>query len=60
MLDLAVQLPTVVLADLLGLRRNTAARWVHAAGGDWASYVGERTTPSEPDATPVPADALGP
>jgi hypothetical protein len=39
LLDLAAQLPAAVLADLLGLHHNTAARWMHQAGGDWTRYA---------------------
>jgi len=38
---LAAQLPAAVLADLLGLHHNTAARWMHQAGGDWSRYAAE-------------------
>jgi hypothetical protein len=41
LLDLAAQLPAAVLADLLGLHYNTAARWMHQAGGDWTRYAAE-------------------
>jgi integrase len=41
LLDLAAQLPAAVLADLLGLHQNTAARWMHQAGGDWSRYAAE-------------------
>jgi hypothetical protein len=41
LLDLAAQLPAAVLADLLGLHPNTAARWMHQAGGDWTRYAAE-------------------
>ncbi len=51
MLDLAAELPPAVLGDVLGLFRNTAAKWVHAAGGVWTTYVAERTR--EPD-LPLP------
>ncbi|MGH9245486.1 MAG: hypothetical protein ACRD29_14460 [Acidimicrobiales bacterium] len=39
-LQLAAQVPAVVLAEMLGVTVNTAVDWVHAAGGDWANYVG--------------------
>lgn len=39
MLDLASELPPVVLADLLGVHPNTAVRWVQAAQGDWTAYA---------------------
>jgi hypothetical protein len=41
LLDLAAQLPAAVLADLLGLHHNTAAKWMHQAGGDWSRYAAE-------------------
>ena len=41
LLDLAAQLPAAVLADLLGLHQNTAAKWMHQAGGDWSRYAAE-------------------
>lgn len=31
--------PVIVLADLLGLHPNTAARWTRAAAGDWSTYA---------------------
>ncbi len=39
--DLAAQLPTAVLADLLNLHPTTAARWMREAGGDWTRYTAE-------------------
>lgn len=39
LLDLAAELPPVVLADLIGLYPNTAVRWVQAARGDWTAYA---------------------
>jgi hypothetical protein len=41
LLDLAAELPAAVLADLLGLHQNTAAKWMHQAGGDWSRYAAE-------------------
>jgi hypothetical protein len=38
--QLAAEVPAVVLAELLGIAIQTAVRWVHAAGGDWANYAG--------------------
>jgi len=43
LLDLATHIPATVLADLVGLHDNTAARWNRAAGGDWATYVAIRS-----------------
>jgi len=50
LLDLAAQLPAAVLADLLGLHQNTAARWMHQAGGDWSRYAARlaRSHPHQP------------
>lgn len=44
LLQLAAELPPVVLADLLGLHRNTAVGWARAAGGDWTRYAATRAT----------------
>jgi hypothetical protein len=44
MLQLAAEIPAPILADLLNLHPIIAERWVKAARGDWASYVGERTS----------------
>jgi hypothetical protein len=41
LLDLAAKLPAAGLADILGLHHNTAARWMHQAGGDWSRYAAE-------------------
>ena len=42
MLDLAAEFAPVVLADMIGIAPNTAARWVYAAGGHWAAYAADR------------------
>ncbi len=47
LLDLAADIPPAILADLIGLYPTTAARWTHAAGGDWTTYVAHRTGPTE-------------
>ncbi|MGH4012094.1 MAG: hypothetical protein ACRDTH_28710 [Pseudonocardiaceae bacterium] len=41
LLDLAIQLPAAVLADLLNLHTTTAVKWTHQAGGDWTRYAAE-------------------
>jgi hypothetical protein len=41
LLELAAQLPAVVLADLLGLAPATAVKWMCQAGGDWSRYAAE-------------------
>ena len=38
-LQLAAEVPAVVLAEMLGVAITTAVDWVHAAGGDWANYA---------------------
>lgn len=48
LLDLAAQIPTTVLADMIGLYPTTAARWNRAAGGDWANYAAQRATHRNP------------
>jgi len=42
LLDLAADTPLVVMAELLGMHPNTAARWIRAAGGDWTRYTADR------------------
>jgi hypothetical protein len=49
MLQLAAEIPAPVLADLLNLHPIIAVRWVRAARGDWASYVGERSSTADTD-----------
>jgi hypothetical protein len=41
LLDLAIQLPAAVLAELLNLHPTTAVKWMHQAGGDWTRYAAE-------------------
>ena len=50
LLDLAAQLPAAVLADLLGMHQNTAAKWMNQAGGDWSRYAAglARSRPHQP------------
>jgi hypothetical protein len=43
-LDLAVEVPASILADLLGLHTLTATRWARAAGGEWAAYAASRSS----------------
>jgi len=38
-IQLAAEVPAVVLAEMLGVGVTTAVDWVHAAGGDWATYA---------------------
>jgi hypothetical protein len=49
MLQLAAEIPAPILADLLNLHPIIAVRWVKAARGDWASYVGERSNTADAD-----------
>jgi hypothetical protein len=39
---LAADLPAAILADLLGIHRHTAVRWVAYARRDWAEYLAAR------------------
>jgi hypothetical protein len=48
LLDLASELPPAVLADMIGLFKNTAVRWVHAAGGDWTTYAADKARETRP------------
>jgi len=41
LLDLAIQLPAAVLAELLNLHPTTAVKWMRQAGGDWTRYAAE-------------------
>jgi hypothetical protein len=41
LMDLAAQLPTAVLADLLTMHTTTAARWTRETGSDWTRYAAE-------------------
>jgi hypothetical protein len=43
MLQLAAELPAVVIADLLGVHTGTATKWVHEAGGNWTSYFADHS-----------------
>jgi hypothetical protein len=60
---LASDLPAAVLADFLGIRVNTAVRWVTYARQDWTSYLAARDadlrsapeSPKEPDEQDTPA-----
>jgi len=55
MLQLAAEIPGPVLADLLNPHPIVAERWVKAARGDWASYVGERSTVNPTSVAPSPS-----
>lgn len=44
LLQLAGEVPPVVLADLLGISINNAVKWVKVASGDWSNYAADRAT----------------
>ncbi|MFF7047177.1 hypothetical protein ACFY94_02195 [Streptomyces griseorubiginosus] len=37
-----VDLPPMVIADLLGIHPKTAERWATPAGGNWSEYLAVR------------------
>lgn len=45
LLQLGAELPSLVLADLLGIHINTAERWNAAAGARWTNYAATRPSP---------------
>ncbi|MBV8993240.1 MAG: hypothetical protein JO287_05965 [Pseudonocardiales bacterium] len=47
LISLAGELPSTVLADVLGLSTSTAGQWATRARRDWATYVAERAAPTE-------------
>lgn len=42
MYQLAAEIPTPILAEMLGLHPNTAGRWAALAARDWSSYMVQR------------------
>jgi hypothetical protein len=44
MFQLAAEIPTPILADLLGLTPNTATRWAALAARDWSQYTAQRAS----------------
>ncbi|MGW3956160.1 transposase [Streptomyces sp. NPDC004752] len=42
MMDALVDLPPMVIADLLGIHPKTAERWATLAGGNWSDYLAAR------------------
>lgn len=60
LLQLGAELPSLVLADLLGVHINTAERWNAAAGARWTAYAAMRTASSgrldSPTAMKAPAE----
>lgn len=48
MFQLAAEVPTPVLAELLGLAPGTASRWAALAARDWSQYTAMRADPTAP------------
>lgn len=46
---LAADLPSSILADVTGMHRHTALRWVAYARRDWAEYLAVRISDDEDD-----------
>ncbi|MFJ1847694.1 hypothetical protein [Streptomyces sp. NPDC088146] len=46
---LATDLPSPILADVTGMHRHTALRWVACARRDWAEYLAARTEDTQED-----------
>ena len=42
MMDALVDLPPMVIADLVGIHPKTAERWATLAGGNWSEYLAVR------------------
>ncbi|MFE2490004.1 hypothetical protein ACFXI6_50575 [Streptomyces mirabilis] len=42
MMDALVDLPPMVIADLLGIHPKAAERWATLAGGNWSEYLAAR------------------
>jgi len=42
MMDGLVDLPPMVIADLIGIHPKTAERWATLAGGNWSEYLAAR------------------
>jgi hypothetical protein len=43
LLQLAGEVPPIVLADLLGISINNAVKWVRISSGDWSNYAADRS-----------------
>jgi hypothetical protein len=54
LLQLAAEVPTPLLADMLGIAENTAVRWGALAGRTWTGYIAQRTP------TPAPGNNARP
>ena len=46
LIQLAAEIPTPILADVLGIAANTAARWAALASRDWSQYTAQRANPT--------------
>ena len=60
MFQLAGEIPTPVLAELLGLGTNTATRWAALASRDWSQYAAlrrERCYSAPPPTPPQPQES---
>ena len=49
MFQLAAEIPTPILAELLGLATNTATRWAALAARDWSQYTALRAAAAKKD-----------
>jgi hypothetical protein len=54
LMQLATELPAVLLARLLGLHPNVAATWQRLSGGHWTGYATELSRRGNPTITPSP------
>lgn len=50
---LAADLPSPILADVTGMHRHTALRWVAYARRDWAEYLSARAQDKPGDVVPA-------
>lgn len=55
LLQLAGEVPPIVLADLLGISINSAVKWVSVASGDWSNYATDRSRLDTPTSTTIQA-----
>ncbi|MFC6021417.1 hypothetical protein ACFP2T_35265 [Plantactinospora solaniradicis] len=49
LLTLAADLPAPIVADLLGIKVDTALRWADHTAPEWASYLNARSSTPTPD-----------
>jgi len=47
-LELARDVPTAIMADLLGVSPETAVNWRQLAGGSWTTCASVRARPARP------------